>query len=121
MRPSAAAAIAALAMAGSPVGPGGSAAPIPNTGSPIPRAFRRGRKQKPWQRASDHTPRRRDVHGWLKFPGQATGPQCGKCKVAVKRIRVRVDGNSHEGKTTRKAKVHECPRCKARGPAAVVA
>lgn len=97
----------------------------PNTpppSDPLGRLFApKRRKQKPWQRDSDHTPRGRVVYGRLKFPGQATGPACGKCKVAVKRVRQRVDGNSHEGRSTRKGKVSECPRCKAQSPAAVVA
>jgi hypothetical protein len=50
----------------------------------------------------------------LKHPGQTTGPACAKCKIAVKRVRRRIDG---EGP---KVKITECPRCKAWGLSATV-
>lgn len=64
----------------------------------------KSRKQKPWQRPSDATPRGRPLYAHVaasKWRGG--GKVCARHKVAVKRVRRRIDGVNR--------KVTICPRC----------
>jgi hypothetical protein len=65
--------------------------------------LRAPRAMKPWQRPSDHTPRRRPIAGWMKEPGQTNKAACKVHRTGAKRLRRKADGRNY--------KVTVCPRC----------